>query len=199
MSRPSAEHDAAHAFGLDALREDPQYRRIAPPRRAHLVQAALEDGRALARRIARRYGSQPESIAGACQVAVLRSEADAGFGAVVVFADYTAQPPCVTLYLPAIRRLDAALREHRAGEAHSSSTLDMFLAHELYHHFDLARGAARLSRQHAVRLFSLGAWHWDSGIAALAEIAADAFAQQLLGLPVAPAMLARVLSRESAA
>jgi hypothetical protein len=38
-------------------------------------------------------------------------------------------------------------------------------------------------------LFRIGGWHWRTGIAALAEIAAGAFAQSLLDLPCHPKVL----------
>jgi hypothetical protein len=38
-------------------------------------------------------------------------------------------------------------------------------------------------------LFRIGGWHWRTGIAALSEIAAGAFAQTLLDLPCHPRVL----------
>jgi hypothetical protein len=182
------------ALGLRQLREDPQYRRIAPRRRGLLVQAALEDGRGMAQRIRQRFGCHPAAIAAQCCVAVVRSRDDAGYGSVIVYADYTARPPCVTLYVPAILRLDALIAQ-RAGVPGPGidSTLPIFLAHELYHHFDATRAGPPLSRQHPVRIFRVGSWSWTSGLASLAEIAAGSFAQHLLGLSFHPKLLERYL------
>lgn len=181
------------ALGLLQLREDPQYRRIPPERHGLLVQAALEDGRSMARRI-EHFGPDPVAIAKQCHVPVVHSQDDAGFGSVIVYADYTRRPPRITLYLAAIRRLDALIAQ-RGGvfAAGIGSTLPIFLAHELYHHFDHARARPPLSRQHRVRIFSLGNWNWTSGIASLAEIAAGSFAQHLLGLSFHPKLLDRYL------
>ena len=182
------------ALGLRQLREDPQYWRIAPRRRSLLVRAALEDGRGMAQRIRQRFGSHPPAIAAQCRVALVRSRDDAGYGSVIVYADYTARPPCVTLYVPAILRLDAliAQRTDVLGSG-IESTLPIFLAHELYHHFDATRAGPPLSRQHAVRIFRVGNWIWTSGLASLAEIAAGSFAQHLLGLSFHPKLLERYL------
>jgi hypothetical protein len=38
-------------------------------------------------------------------------------------------------------------------------------------------------------LFRIGSWRWRTGVAALAEIAAGAFAQSLLDLPCHPCVL----------
>jgi hypothetical protein len=178
------------AVGLLQLQEDPQYPRIPPERRAELVEYALDDGRSMADRIFEQWGRDPAAIAARCRVPVVRSEGDAGFGSVVVYAEYVARPCSITLYVPSIRRLDRLGAE---CDVPMSSSLPIFLAHELYHHFDCMRGKARLSRRHPVRIFSIGSWHWTAGLSSLSEIAAGAFAQQLLGLPFHPKILDSLL------
>jgi len=73
----------------------------------------------------------------------------------------------------------------------------MFIAHELYHHFDCLRGNARLSQRHTVRIFSVGRWQWTSGLSSLCEIAAGAFAQRLMGLSFHPALLDLLIRDQS--
>jgi 3-oxoacyl-[acyl-carrier-protein] synthase III len=46
-----------------------------------------------------------------------------------------------------------------------------------------------IARRYQATLFSIGGRRWRTGIAALAEIAAGAFAQSLLDLPVHPRLL----------
>jgi hypothetical protein len=183
------------ALGLAQLREDPQYARIPAGRHAALVEAALEDGRALADWALDRWGGDPAAIAARCNLPVIRSNDDAGFGSVIVFAEYVARPPSITLYLPAIGRLDAMMAGRGTRTFAVDSTVPVFLAHELYHHFDCERGQERLSRRHAVKIFGLGSWQWTSGLSSLCEIAAGAFAQQLLGLPFHPRLLDSLLLR----
>lgn len=191
MSDRDLDWDAGpQALGLRQLREDPQYPRIPVDRRAALVDAALEDGRTLADLTRDLWGQDPAAIAARCDVPVVRSEVDAGFGSVIVYADYVTRLPSISLYLPAIRRLDQLVSEQGAQARFGiGSTTAIFLAHELYHHFDCLRGSMRLSRQHRVRLFGIGSWHWTSGLSSLSEIAAGAFAQRLLGLSFHPAAL----------
>jgi hypothetical protein len=178
------------ALGLLQLREDPQYPRVPADERIALVEAALEDGRSLAGRTRDLWGQDAAAIAVRCDVPVIRSEDDAGFGSVIVYAHYAARPPSITLYLPAILQLDRLIAKRGTRVCRSiGSTMPIFLAHELYHHFDCLRGSVRLSRRYAVKIFSIGPWHWTSGLSSLAEIAAGAFAQQLLGLPFHPKLL----------
>ena len=186
----------AEELGLLQLRNDPQYPRIPAERRAALVEAALDDGRSLADRTRDLWGDVPAIIAARCDVPIIRVEDDAGFGSVVVYADYTPLTPSITLYLPAIRRLDRLIAGHSAQACAIGSTVPIFLAHELYHHFDCLRGSDRLSRRHAVKIFGIGRWHWTSGLSSLAEIAAGAFAQQLLGLPFHPKLLDLLLQEK---
>ena len=180
----------ARALGLLQLREDPQYRRIPAGHRAPLVAAALQDAHSMADVIADRWGSDPVQIAARCAVPVIHSEADAGFASVIVYAQYCAGPRTITLYLPAIRQLDrlVAQNDGRYG-ALTGATMPIFLAHELYHHFDCLRGSQRLNRRHAVTIFRVGPWRWTSGLSSLCEIAAGAFAQRLLGLSFHPKLL----------
>jgi hypothetical protein len=192
------EHDPL-GLGLMLLREDPQFSRIPESRRVPLVEAALADGCSVAARIARLWGNDPAAIAARRRIPVVDSQADGGYGSVVVYATYTSQPSCITLFRPAISRLSAFARgrgserltelSKNAASMNEPVLASMFIAHELYHHFDCLRGKARLSQRHTVRIFSVGRWQWTSGLSSLSEIAAGAFAQRLMGLPFHPASL----------
>jgi hypothetical protein len=174
-------------LGLLQLQSDPQFPRIGPERREALVEAALADGRLLASNVGASLGPDPAFIAASCGVPVVDSEGEAGFGSTVVFAEYATRPPTITLYSPAIRRLDANIAGLGIFE-----TRPIFLAHELYHHFDCTRSDP-LSRRHRVNIFRVGSWAWTSGLTSLAEIAAGAFAQELLGLSFHPKLLDRYI------
>jgi hypothetical protein len=195
---PADEHEPL-GLGLMLLREDPRFRRIPESCRAPLVEAALDDGRSVAARIARLWGNDPAAIAARRSIPVADSNADGGYGSVIVYATYTSQPLRITLYRPAISRLTEFARGRgseqladlamNADSMNESVIASMFIAHELYHHFDCLRGNARLSQRHTVRIFSVGRWQWTSGLSSLCEIAAGAFAQRLMGLPFHPALL----------
>ncbi len=176
-------------LGLLQLQSDPQFPRIEPGRREALVDAALADGRFLAADVRSHLGPDPAFIAASCGVPVTDSGDEAGFGSTIVFAEYATRPPSITLYGPAIRRLDGKIaREGAVARLGIAETRSIFLAHELYHHFDCTRSEP-LSRRHRVRIFGLGAWAWTSGLTSLGEIAAGAFAQELLGLSFHPKLL----------
>jgi hypothetical protein len=187
---------APQALGLLQLQDDPQYSRVPADRHLALVEAAIEDGRSLADRTRDRWGRDPVSIAACCHVPVIHSQDDAGFGSTIVYADYATRAPCITLYVPAIARLDRLIAGRGARcRLGIGSTMPIFLAHELYHHFDCTRGSAPLSRRHRVQIFRIGLWNWTSGLASLSEIAAGAFAQHLLGLPFHPKLLDLLIAK----
>lgn len=186
------------ALGLLMLESDPVYGRIAAGDRAGLVQAALCDGADLAEEVRLRWGGDPDAIAAQLHIPVIDSDDDAGFGSTVVFAEYQARRPCVVLYRAAIARLQtAADRDTRLSLPCPARSV--LLAHELYHHFDCTGARPPIAQRHRVTLLALGRWRWTSGIASLAEIAAGAFAQSLLRLPVHPKHLDLLVSTSAEA
>lgn len=169
------------AHGL--LREDPQYARVPAADRDALVMMALAEGRTQAEVVRRRWGRDPDSIADRCGVPVIDDDHGADYGTTVVFAEYFTRPARIVLHRSAIARVDAVLARQAPGAPTARS---VFLAHELFHHVDCTGPKAALARRHRVTLLALGRWRWTAGLSSLAEIAAGAFAQDLLGLPVHP-------------
>ncbi|HTT37748.1 MAG TPA: hypothetical protein VMH32_08785 [Burkholderiales bacterium] len=187
------------ALGYSLLERDPAFPRIPEQARHALVEAALAEGRAQADCIKRDFGRDPLAIAERLHVAVSESHEDAGFGTVVVFAEYATRPPRITLYRPAIARLTRLL-DVLALRAllNARSCEQVFLAHELYHHVARIGPQPPLSGRHRVPLLRFGRWVWSRGIASLEEIAAGAFAQGLLGLGVHPRLLDLLWLRQPA-
>ena len=136
-------------------------------------------GRAAARDLRARCGTDdPAALAAALGIRVMDEEGDGGFGSVVVFADYTPRPPTVRLFRPAIAALDARLAAY--PEALPAGSRPVFLAHELFHHWEELHPEKALLRRFRDRR--------------LPELAAGAFAQELLGLKHHPAALDRLVT-----
>ena len=178
------------ALGMLLLREDPQFARISARRAPALVDAALEDGRRLAETSRLAWGAAPGAIAESNAVRVIKVGEAHDYGTTVLYAEYTERPPQIRLFLPAIDALNRCLGEATLQRVLGlSDATPVFLAHELYHHFDSMRASGRLAARHRVPLLRLGPVRWSSGLASLAEIAAGAFAQHLLGLRYHPKIL----------
>ena len=185
------------ALGLLALSSDVQFHRIPEAQRSEWVEQALQDGRYLAERACQQWGSDPFVVAARCNLPIMESHTEAGFGRTVIYAEYAVSPPSITLYTPAIRRLDALIAKHSRFHWGIDQTTPVFLAHELYHHFDCMRGKETLIRRHPVSIMKLGRWTWTAGLTTLPEIAAGAFAQQLLGLDFHPKLLDDLVTERS--
>lgn len=183
------------ALGLLILREDLQFGRIPAAQRSIVVEGALEDGRRVAESARARWGRDPQVIARACDVSVIESDDASGFGTTLVFAEYTTRPPTITLYRPAMARLDHMLAAPEvAARFGMRSARSALIAHELYHHFDCTGAQGPIARRHPVTVLQFGRWRWTSGLRSLSEIAAGSFVQTLLELPVPPKLLDLLLT-----
>jgi hypothetical protein len=177
------------ALGRELLREDPRVAALSALDVCVLVEAALADGTALAERAIERWGGDPEQIARANLIPVEDSEADGGYGATIVFAEYRTRPLGIVLYRPVIDALERWLQQSRLAKLLGIECIrSVFLAHELYHHFDETRAPTLCSR-HRLSVLRLGPLRLTAAVAEMREVAAGAFAQRLLGLRFHPRVL----------
>jgi hypothetical protein len=130
----------------------------------------------------------PQEIACELRVPIETTDDDPMVGSIWRFAEYRPRAPRIMLYNRGIAPLERELAdpERLLGRA---TPRDVFVAHELYHHAEAVRSEVPISRRHQPTLFRIGNWRWRTGVAALAEIAAGAFAQSLLDLPCYPSVL----------
>jgi len=162
-------------------------RRLPEDDRPAAVRQALTAGRETARRLRAAYGTaDPFVLAARLQVAVSWCGEPPGLGSIVRIAEYAPRPPAIRLFAESLRAVGAA--------DPSLAVAGIYVAHELYHHLE-ATGLAPASAQARVTLARLGRWRWESGIPALSEIAAHAFAQALLDLVFFPGALDRLAVR----
>jgi hypothetical protein len=182
---------SAEALGRVMLQADPHARRLDRATQLAAVSDALADGTAAAKNIRARFPDfTPEQIAHQLRVPITTTDADPMVGSIWRFAEYRPRPPRIVLYSSGLAPLERALIGPRAAQLLGQATLaDVFVAHELYHHIEAIRSDVPIARRYRPTLFRIGRWHWRTGIQALAEIAAGAFAQSLLELPCHPKTL----------
>ena len=178
-------------LGLVMLEADPHAARLDRATQLAAVSNALADGAAAAKDLQNRFpGRTPEELARELQVPVEMTDDDPLVGSIWRFAEYRPRPPRILLYARGLAPLEAALGGTMAARLLGRATPhDVFVAHELYHHIEANRSEIPIARRYRPTLFRIGAWQWRTGIAALAEIAAGAFAQSLLDLPCHPKLL----------
>jgi hypothetical protein len=124
------------------------------------------------------------------KVPIESTDDDPLVGSIWRFAEYRPRPPRIVLYSRGLAPLEAMLVGTMATRLLGRATpRDVFIAHELYHHAEAVRSEVPIARRYQPTLLRIGNWHWRTGVAALAEIAAGAFAQSLLELPCHPKVL----------
>jgi hypothetical protein len=178
-------------LGLIMIEADPHASRLDRPAQLAAVSDALADGAATARNLQERFPRRtPEELARKLQVPIETTDDDPMVGSIWRFAEYRPRPPRIMLYNCGLAALEGALTGTLAtGLLGRATPRDVFVAHELYHHAEAIRSEVPIARRYRRTLFRIGNWHWRTGIAALAEIAAGAFAQSLLDLPCHPKIL----------
>jgi hypothetical protein len=131
-----------------------------------------------------------QGIAHALGVPVETVDDDPMAGSLWRFAEYRARPTRIVLYsrglAPIVNVAKTPLAIQLLGPA---TPKDVFIAHELFHHAEAIRPDVPIARRYQATLFRVGGLSWRSGLAALSEIAAGAFAQGLLDLPCHPRVL----------
>jgi hypothetical protein len=178
-------------LGLVMLEADPHAKRLDRAAQLAAVSDALADGIATARILRKRFPDRaPVELARALRLPIEATDDDPMVGSIWRFAEYRSRPPCIMLYNRGLAPLERALTGGLATRLLGRATpRDVFVAHELYHHAEAVRSEVPIARRYRPTLLRIGNWHWRTGIAALAEIAAGAFAQSLLNLPCHPKVL----------
>jgi hypothetical protein len=178
-------------LGLVMLEADPHARRLDRATRIAAVRDALADGKAAARSLRERFPDlAPQQIACELGVPIEATDDDPMVGPIWRFAEYRQRPARILLYNRGLAPLDRAVVGHLALRLLGPATpQDVFIAHELFHHAEAIRPDLAIARRYRPKLFRIAGWHWRTGIAALTEIAAGAFAQGLLDLPCHPRVL----------
>jgi hypothetical protein len=179
------------ALALVMLQADPHARRLDRATQLAAVNDALADGADAARALRGRFPDcSPQAIAQALGVPIEAIDDDPMVGPLWRFAEYRERPARILLYARGLAPLDrtvtGALAERLLGQA---TPRDVFTAHEMFHHIEAVRTDTPIAQRYRPSLFRLGGWHWRTGIPALSEMAAGAFAQALLELPCHPRVL----------
>jgi hypothetical protein len=182
---------SAETLGLVMLEADPHARRLDRATQLAAVGDALADGAATATAWRVRFpGHAPHEIAREFRLRIEATDDDPMIGSLWRFAEYQQRPARILLYSRGLAPLDRVVKGALAVRLLGRATpREVFIAHELYHHAETIRTDIAVARRYQPTLIRIGGWRWRTGIAALAEIAAGAFAQSLLDLPCHPKLL----------
>lgn len=178
----------AERLAFTMLQADPHARRLDPATQLAAVRDALADGAATAKTLRERFPDlAPHEMASELGVPIEATDDDPLAGSIWRFAEYRQRPARILLYSRGLAPLDRAVTGRLAVRLLGQATpQQVFIAHELFHHAETIRSDTPIAQRYQPTLFRIGGWHWRTGIAALSEIAAGAFAQSLLDLPCHP-------------
>jgi len=180
--REGTERRFAHLI----LREDPFFRRLPEEMRSEAVDFGLNTGAGAVETAVERYGREPETMAAALHISIVRSDKSAQAGSLIHFSEYREKPPAITLYRRSLAEANQLVQEHDLEDLLGLSDVEpIHLAHEIYHHLEAKKLILSASR-FRLETFRLGPLRLRTGLPSLSEIAADRFALRLLGLKVAP-------------
>jgi hypothetical protein len=182
-----------NAFARLLLQADPLFGLLPAAETDRLVAAALTCGAETAAEVRQDYrDATPRQVAEALGVKVRMAETPPG-KMQLVCSLYEASRREITVHG---NLLQAACQELAPtdldGPFSAASLTDMAIAHELFHHLEENKPAMFI-RAFRITLWQLGPLKNTSGIPALSEIGAFAFAKSLCRLPFYPALINLIL------
>lgn len=171
------------------LSEDPFFHRLTPEKARDAVDFALKAGESAEETAKAKWGRDPEPIAAALNLPIIKSADPAQTGKAVLFSEYGNKPPSIILHTHSISEVNRLIREHALADLLGIEDVGpVHLTHELYHHLEgqkLVPGTAGFR----IQTLNFGPLHLASGLPSLSEIAADRFAASLLDLTLPPKAL----------
>ncbi len=178
------------------LSEDPYFYRLTPEKAGEAVEFALKVGASAANAAGEKWGRDPEQIAAALNLPIIKSTDAARSGQAVLFSEYGDKPPTIILHTHSIDEVNRIIREHALADLLGLEDVGrVHLTHEIYHHLEaekLVPGTTSIR----IQTLALGPIHLSSGLPSLCEIAADQFAKTVLGLKLPPRALSFITVHE---
>ncbi|OWA34282.1 hypothetical protein B9G55_18355 [Saccharibacillus sp. O16] len=171
------------------LRRDPMFRRIPEQSRLYYAQRSLEAGREAASETSRWTIGELLEQAG-IQVRIEGSSGGMWGTALRAQIDWTGKVPYITVYRESMRQLAeaASVYPELFGELTIEQAADIHLAHEYYHWLEYTSGTFTADRLLPVEI-RFGPLRRKASVRQCGEIAAHAFAKELLGLAHLPSLL----------
>lgn len=173
-----------------AFSRDPITRKIPDDAKRSYMEQAASCGVSYAHRVKELYGTDnPEQIAAKMGI-------DVSYPALpkskfrILFAEFRA-PNTIHVYTDTLEKCAPLLDNAEVAKILTPdiNIRKVLLAHELFHVIEEIHRKEIYTRTERIRLWKIGPLHNDSPILALGEIAAMAFAQELLQLPFSPYIL----------
>jgi len=182
-------------FGRLLLSRDPVYNLVPKDRIPELIALANDEGIRKAKEIRARYpDADAAGIAEMFDVKIEYSDDKNTMFGVVIHCEYHNKLRRIRIYRRSLKKLRTLIEEYALGDG--AVLKQVFIAHEFYHFLEDLNANAFLDA-YKVTTLRLGPIKNDSTIAALSEIAAQAFAKELTGVGYYPCLLDEINMRRS--
>lgn len=166
------------------LEQDVVFPHLTPAQRLRYVDFALDAGR---REAAPHRGTPVAELCRRWGARLVIRESENRIAGLTVRAEHDTRTGTITLYQPSIAQVCELLNRSLPEPWTGQQVIDLHTAHELFHHLESTRIKPVHEQLPPVVTFRLGRfWETKSRARRCREIAAHAFAKELLGLPFLP-------------
>lgn len=172
-------------WGKYAFSRDPLNNKISDELRQEMIEKANECGRQEALKIKEKYPNVSiKKIAKKMNLEITEKDSN-GMDSYIMFACYNS-PNKVTLFMKNVMLVKAFIKENSLNNKLDYVDVEsVLLAHEMFHHIE-ENNKEIYTRATKIVLWKIGSYKYKSGLVALGEIAAMAFAKELLSLNYNP-------------
>ena len=174
-------------WGMYAFAREPLERKFTLEQKKEYINKASECGINWAKKIKEKYGTNaPFQIAEKMGMKVMMPKTPIG-GGQVLFAQFV-EPNEITIFTDCVEKGDKLYEQSNCEVLKAEKLLDILLAHELFHAIEELYASSIYTRTEKIELWKKP-FSNQSSIICLSEIAAMAFAKELLQLPCSPYVL----------
>ncbi len=172
-------------WGTYAFSRDPIHKRVSTDLRREMIQSANRCGREEAQKLQKRFGQQDITQLVAALGLNINREDSFGVDNFITFAQFHS-PNSITLFMGNVTATQDLILEHDMGEMLQYVDVEQLLtAHEMFHFIE-EETPTLYTRTTRIDLWGVGRLRYKSGLICLGEIAAMAFAAEMLHLNYSP-------------
>jgi hypothetical protein len=174
-----------YAWGQYTFKRDPIHNKVSSQEKDEMINKANECGRQEAIALRNKYGSK-SILEYAQQLGIKVTELEDGDSKdYILFARFNS-PNKISIYMKNIRKAEELVKNQNLNLLFDGVKIeDVLIAHEMFHFIE-DNNKEIYTRAAKIMLWRLGPIKYHSGLVALGEIAAMAFAKELLQLSYYP-------------
>jgi hypothetical protein len=174
-----------NVWGIYTFKRDPIVGKVSDKEKEEIIAEAIECGRQEAIDLKNKYGNiSCRQYAGHLGISISEDE-KGNSGDYILFARFNA-PDRISVYMDNVKKTEEIVREENLNRLLDEVKIeDVLIAHEIFHFIE-SSDKNIYTRRKKIRLWRIGPIEYTSGLMAVGEIAAMAFARELLSLSYSP-------------